>query len=225
MEARYWPLFDLRIRTPRLELRPPTDADLTELAAVAAAGIHDADRLPFMVPWTDQPSPRLERGLLQWVWRRRAEWSPEEWGLGLAVYADGEPAGFQDINAKDFAKLGVVETGSWLGRGYQGRGIGTEMRAAVLHFAFAGLGAAEALSGAWHDNVASRRVSEKNAYEENGQHRMLRRDESDEQVHYRLTRERWQTRGRDDIAIEGLDSLLPWFGAAPADGTWWPTGD
>ena len=29
-----WPLFDLRLRTPRLELRSPTDHDLEELCGV-----------------------------------------------------------------------------------------------------------------------------------------------------------------------------------------------
>ena len=35
----------------------------------------------------------------------------------------------------------TVGTGSWLGRPYQGRGIGKEMRGAVLALAFDGLGA------------------------------------------------------------------------------------
>ncbi len=52
-------------------------------------------------------------------------------------------------------------TGSWLGRRYQGRGIGTQMRAAVLHLAFGGLGAQQAVSAAFEDNPASLRVSRK----------------------------------------------------------------
>jgi hypothetical protein len=39
MSAHPWPLFDLRVRTPNLELRLPTDDDLLELARVARAGI------------------------------------------------------------------------------------------------------------------------------------------------------------------------------------------
>ncbi len=52
-----------------------------------------------------------------------------------------------------------MASGSWLTASAQGRGIGVEMRAAVLHLAFAGLGALEALTSAWEDNVASQRVS------------------------------------------------------------------
>jgi hypothetical protein len=35
MTAHPWPLFDLRLRTPCLELRLPTDDDLLELMRVA----------------------------------------------------------------------------------------------------------------------------------------------------------------------------------------------
>jgi RimJ/RimL family protein N-acetyltransferase len=61
--------------------------------------------------------------------------------------------------------LGTVGTFSWLGPGYRGRGLGTEMRAAVLHLAFAGLGAREAASEAFTDNHASNRVSQALGYE------------------------------------------------------------
>ena len=53
--AHPWPLFDLRLRTPRLELRVPADDDLLELAAIARAGLHDPDVHPFLVPWDELP--------------------------------------------------------------------------------------------------------------------------------------------------------------------------
>src|SRR5205807_7207180 len=59
-----WPLFALRIRTPRLEIRLPTEDDCAALATVAAAGIHDPAEMPFAVPWTDVSSPELERRAL-----------------------------------------------------------------------------------------------------------------------------------------------------------------
>jgi hypothetical protein len=37
----YWPLWDLVVRTPTVELRMPTDDDLVRLAQLAGAGIHD----------------------------------------------------------------------------------------------------------------------------------------------------------------------------------------
>ncbi len=46
------------------------------------------------------------------------------------------------------ATLRTFDTGSWVGRRFQGRGTGTEMRAAALHLMFAGLGAREATTSA-----------------------------------------------------------------------------
>ena len=206
----YWPLFDLRVRTPRLELRPPDDDVAVELARIAAQGIHDPATMPFMIPFTDQASPQLERSSLQYLWRTRAEWSPEKWALPLAVIADGTVVGLQDVNAEAFPTLRTVRTGSWLGRAHQGQGIGKEMRAAVLHLAFAGLGAASAYSGAWHDNAASLGVSRALGYLDNGDVMAIRRDKADRMINLTLPRERWQR--RDDIVIEGLEPCLEMFG-------------
>src|SRR4051794_18330350 len=50
-----WPLHNLVLRTPRLELRPDDDAGLRELVAEARLGVHPPDYMPFTVPWTDNP--------------------------------------------------------------------------------------------------------------------------------------------------------------------------
>lgn len=213
----YWPLFDLVVRTPRLELRLPDEDELVQLATLAGEGIHDPGWQP-MMGWTDQPSPALERGVLHWHWGRRADWRPELWSYNPVAVVDGEVVGTQGMGANDFAKLGVVSTGSWLGRRHQGRGLGKEMRAAILHLAFAGLGAFEAQSGYWHDNDASRRVSESLGYERNGERWMLRRDVRDREIEVRLRREVWEERRRDDIELIGLEPCLELFGAATPSG-------
>ncbi len=141
------PLTRLRLRTPRLELRLPTNAELQRLYAVAAAGIHDPAAMPFEVPWTDSLN---EADFLAYH-RERHE---------LAVFLDGEPIGVQGLGVH----LPSVHTGSWLGRAYQGRGLGTEMRAAVLTLAFQHLGAEVAYSGAAADNEQSLGVSRKLGY-------------------------------------------------------------
>src|ERR1700690_206470 len=132
MSGHPWPLFDLRLRTPRLELSMPTDADLFELAEVAKAGIVDPDRTVFLAPWHKPPSPAFERQFLLHWWAERGGWSPTRWQLSLAVVADGRPIGLQDLLARDFGVKRVVNSGSWLGREFQGRGLGTEARAAIL---------------------------------------------------------------------------------------------
>ncbi|CAN5858470.1 GNAT family protein [soil metagenome] len=208
-----WPLFDLRVRTARLELRPATDELLVAVADLAAAGVHDAATMPFLEAWTDAPPDELRRGTLQWGWRHRAGWAPEAWNLGLAVLLGGEVVGVQDIGAEQFAKLRTVHTGSWLGRCHQGQGIGTEMRGAVLHLAFAGLGATVAYSGAWHDNAPSIAVSRRHGYVDNGERVLLRRGVPDRQLDFRLERSAWEERRRDDVTIEGLGPCLPLFGA------------
>jgi RimJ/RimL family protein N-acetyltransferase len=206
----YWPLFDLRVRTPRLELRPPDDELAVDIARVAAAGIHDPDTMPFLIPFSDQPSPRLERSSLQFIWRSRAEWTPEKWALPLAVVVDGQVVGVQGVDAEQFSVLRTVKTGSWLGRQHQGQGIGKEMRAAILHLVFDGLGADVAYSGAWHDNEQSLGVSRALGYEENGDVVLSRRREAARQILLKLPREKWQR--RDDIVIEGLEPCLELFG-------------
>jgi RimJ/RimL family protein N-acetyltransferase len=208
----YWPLFDLRVRTPSVELRPPTDDDLVALVAVAQAGVHDPATMPFNFPWTDQPSPALERGMLQFLWRCRAEWSPENWQLPLLVTCNGEPAGIQELKAQHFARLRAVETGSWLGERWHGQGIGKEMRAAVLHLGFVGLGAGLAYSAAFHDNAASLGVSASLGYERNGDVVALRREQADRQIKLKLERSVWEARRRHDIVIEHLEPCLDMFG-------------
>jgi RimJ/RimL family protein N-acetyltransferase len=213
MTLKNWPLSKLRVRSARVELVYPDDAMLDALADLGASGIHDPSTMPFLFPWSDVPAPQQQRNSLQFHWRQRAELRPESWGIELAVLVDGSLVGVQGMHANDFAILRSVDTGSWLARPFQGKGIGTEMRAAVLHLAFAGLGAVEATSGAFDDNPASLAVSAKLGYEHIGERRVARRGEPARLVGLRLTRARWEARRRDDITIDGLDPCLSLLGA------------
>jgi RimJ/RimL family protein N-acetyltransferase len=208
----YWPLFDLRIVTPTIELRHADEDDIVALAALGAGGVHDPDWMPFAIPWTDAPSPQQERNSVQHYWLNRAQWTVDDWHCMFATVVDGAVVGTQAVSGLQFAARRVVVTGSWLGRDYQGRGIGKEMRAAVLHFAFAGLGATRAESGAWHDNGPSLGVSKALGYEENGDEIAMRRDEAQRQIRLKLTRGGWEQTRRGDIEIIGLDPCLEMFG-------------
>jgi RimJ/RimL family protein N-acetyltransferase len=209
MDASIWPFAALRITTPTVELRFPDDDDLVALARAAADGIHDAERMPFNVPWTRAQSPELERNVLQHAWGRRSSLTRVDWSLPFAVCVDGDVVGVQDLFAKQFPVRRTVETGSWLTRRAQGRGIGTEMRAAVLHLAFAGLGAEEAFSGSFVDNPASAAVSRHHGYEPNGEEICAREDEAARLQRWVLTRATWTPQRRDDITITGLAGCLP----------------
>jgi RimJ/RimL family protein N-acetyltransferase len=207
-----WPLFDLRLRTPRLELRLPTDDDLLALARVARDGVHDEAPSPFLIPWDEPPSPAFERQFLLHWWSVRGSWSPGSWSLGLAVVADGIPIGMQDLLARDFARARTVKTGSWLGLPHHGLGYGTEMRAAVLWLVFEELGALVAESGFIDGNAASARVSEKLGYEPNGVRLVDARPGHERLEHLvRVTPETWR---RDAVAVtvEGMDACRGLFG-------------
>ncbi len=208
-----WPLFDLRLTTPRLELRYLDDELATELAELAAKGIHDPAYMPFGLPWSDVEPPMLQRNAMQWYWRRRAELSAADWSIMLAAVVDGLVIGTSELFAKDFLILRQFTTGSWLGRAYQGQGLGKEMRVASLHLGFAGLGAEFAATGAWVDNGPSLGVTRSLGYEEEGRRRTVRRGEAVEMQGFRMTREHWErTVRRDDIVIDGLHDALPLLG-------------
>jgi RimJ/RimL family protein N-acetyltransferase len=208
----HWPFFDLRIRTPRLELRYPDDDLLVELADIAASGVHEPDRMPFSEPWTRSPPGELETKALQFWWSRRASLNADLWTITFAVLAEGRPVGCQDLFAQDFRVRRSFETGSWLGMAHQGRGIGTEMRAAVLHFGFAGLGADIAETGAFVDNPESLGVTRKLGYEPNGSFRRAREGQPADLLMFAMSRASWEATRRDDIHIDGLDPCLSLLG-------------
>ncbi len=216
----YWPLFDLRLRTADLELRYATEEDLIALAGAAAAGVHEPDFMPFANAWTRKLSPELERGVLQWHWNTRACWKPDNWFLELVVVHRGEVVGSQSLRAEHFAQVRSVGTGSWLTQAWQGRGLGKHMRAAVLHLAFAGLGAQEATTEAFEGNAASLGVTKSLGYQPNGTLRKHLTDEPAEHPQwriehlFRMTRHQWEHSAARHypVTVEGLEPCLPLFG-------------
>lgn len=218
--AHPWPLFDLRLRTPRLELRLPTDDDLLALVRVARDGVAEEARPVFLVPWHELPSPAFERQFLLHRWARRGTWSPDDWSLALVALADGERIGIQEIVARSFRVRRSVASGSWVGRAFQGRGYGTEMRAAILALAFDGLGAEYATSGYLEGNVASARVSKKLGYRANGEEVYAVAGRAVVEHRLRLSRAEWR-RDLVPVAIEGLEPCLPLFGLGELPETDW----
>lgn len=208
-----WPFFDLRVVTPLLELVAIDDEVGTELAQLAAKGVHDPEYMPFGMPWTDVPSPQLERNSLQFQWRTRAELTPERWMLNFAVVVEGDVVGSTGFITQDFASVRGFETGSWLGREFQGRGIGKEMRIANLQLGFDGFGARYATTAAWEDNEPSLGVTRRLGYAENGHAFLPRRGVSTRQLRFEMTREYFDDHlRRDDIGLHGVESCLPLLG-------------
>jgi RimJ/RimL family protein N-acetyltransferase len=166
--------------------------------------------MPFGMAWTSVEGAAFDRSFMQHYWQARGAFSPEAWFLNFMVELEGHPIGAQHVEAQGFAILRTVHTGSWLGREHQGRGFGKEMRAAVLGFAFDGL-------DAFLDNGASNGVSRALGYEENGLGSLAPEGVPRVTQKFRMTAERWRSRPRPALAIEGLDGIRDMFGAASAD--------
>ncbi|MEM9513989.1 MAG: GNAT family protein [Actinomycetota bacterium] len=202
----YAPL-NVEVITPTIELRGATDERIEALAPLVAAGGATADP----APW-DDPSPFYEpdpeRRVQLWmraIWRARGTVRADLWRLAFVVFVDGSPVGQQDLTGHDFDDFGSVETTSWVSSEYRRRGIGTEMRAAILHLAFEGLGAREAHSEGAVDNLGSNLVSERLGYGRNGVSWATHQGEPRLGQRWRLVREDWEARRRDDIDLRGTD--------------------
>lgn len=210
-----WPFFDLRVVTPRLELVPIDDEVGTELALLAARGIHDPGFMPFAFPWTDVASPQLERNTLQFYWRNRAELGPAHWSLNLAAKVDGAVVGSTGMISHDFPGTRRFETGSWLGREFQGRGIGREMRVATLHLGFIGLAGEVATTAAFADNGPSLGVTRSLGYTHSATVEKERRGTPATSLEFEMHRPYFDANlRRDDIHLEGVDACLPLLGLA-----------
>ena len=209
----HWPLRDLVLRTPRLELRPDDDAGLHELVEEAYLGVHPPDEMPFLMPWTDADPRYMGRGILQHFWSERAALGPAAWSVHFLARLDGRVIGVQSLHGRDFGVTRQVGSGSWIGLRHQRRGLGTEMRAAVLLFAFDHLGATRARSSAFADNAASHRVSRKLGYHRDGTQTVVRRGVAAEDVRLVLEPDAF-VRPPWTLAVDGAQGCLGLLGSA-----------
>ncbi len=159
-------------------------------------------------------TPRLElrpdddAGLLELVEETHRGIRPPDYMPFETEWTDADPADRE------------IDTGSWIGLRHQGRGIGTEMRAAVLQWAFDHLGATQARSAAFVDNVASLRVSEKLGYRPDGGVVQVRRGRRAEEVRLLVSPAAFRRPGWT-LTVEGLAPCRAMLDAVPrteADG-------
>lgn len=208
-----YPPLDVEVRTPRLALAGATDDLLERLVPVIREGVVSAGHMPFDDPMSlYEDSPQREWKWLRAIWAGRARVDPQRWRLYFVVMVEGCPIGMQDLIGIDFAALGTVSTFSWLQPSFRRRGLGREMRSAILHLAFDGLDAREASSEAFTDNEASNAVSRALGYEPNGTTWATRRGNPALLTAWRLTRKNWEQSRRDDIQLTGVEACLPVLG-------------
>lgn len=212
----YWPLYGLTLRTPRLELRYPSESELGQLAEIAAGGVSRPGQRTFLTPWTELSPEKRGLFVIQNHWGSKADWEGQSWVLNLGVFAEQQPVGMVSLRGKDFAILREVTTGSWLGLDFQGQGYGTEARTALLHLAFDYLGAVVARTEVFQENAASQGVSRKLGYQPDG----VSRDVLDGQVivsdRLRLTREHWQRGSHLPVDVVGFDQCQHLFTDRPS---------
>lgn len=201
-----WPFAGLRAVSGDLELRYLDDDLLFELAQLAAQGVHAQDAMPFTTPWTRGTPLEVARSVVSYHWGGRgAVGASGRMRLELAVLHAGVPVGIQGFFGDDVAVTRTVETGSWLGLAYQGRGIGTRMRRLVLHLLFEGLGIDVAETTAFADNVPSNGVTRRIGYEPNGVDVVAREGKRALSNRYRLTREAWEVQtDRPEVELYGV---------------------
>ncbi|MGY4770367.1 GNAT family N-acetyltransferase (plasmid) [Kribbella sp. CWNU-51] len=203
-----YPLLDVRVSTPTLELRGATDNLLDELADAVRDGKMHADPAPYDDPisfYEPDPDVRVAKWLRA-IWRGRGKVEPDAWRLYFVVVVDGRAVGMQDLIGVNFSTLGTVTSFSWLVDDQRGRGLGHEMRAAILHLAFDGLGAKEASSDAFVDNHGSNAISRALGYEPNGSDWATRQGEPALLNRWRLTRDNWEQRRRDNIRLHNIEA-------------------
>ncbi|WP_430591703.1 GNAT family N-acetyltransferase [Humidisolicoccus flavus] len=209
-----WPASGVRIAHGDMELRWIDDELLRELAELATRGIHDDDAMPFEFPWTRGTPGEVARSVMDFQWAARSKVGPERFVLELAVIVDGHPVGIQGISSSHWARLRETETGSWLGREFQGRGFGHRMRSLILHLCFDGLGAEFVTSTAFTDNPASNAVSRRAGYEDDGIQRVVHDGRVRTLNRFRLSAARWaeirSSRHLGDAPVEmhGLEPVL-----------------
>jgi RimJ/RimL family protein N-acetyltransferase len=211
-----FPPLGLRVVAGPLELRGLTDELILELCETAEAGIHDPDEMPFYFPWSAAPAGQLARNTAAYHWGKRSTFAPEDFCLDLAVIVDGRVVGAQGVAARHFPVTRTGETGSWLGREFQGRGLGTAMRRAFCALLFDHLGFEEITSAAFLDNPASLGVSRKVGYQPTVVNRIKRREgELALNQGLVLTPETF-VRGDVPIEVTGAEAVRAFIGLDPA---------
>ncbi|NUL48095.1 GNAT family N-acetyltransferase [Cellulosimicrobium funkei] len=214
----WWPLFGLRLESGALELRTVHDGDLPAHLAAVNEGIHEAAGTNPFGPnrWSSAPAEDIARNAMHDIWRNRAETDRDRWTIQLGIWdhgatdhgrrSTGRLVGNIVVRAAGFPVTRTVDTGSWITRSAQGRGLGRRARAMALVLAFDHLGAEHATTecAAW--NHGSRRVTESLGYEPQGSSVQDWGGEAVEVLGYRLGPERF-VRPAEDVAVTGAAAV------------------
>lgn len=204
-----WPLQGIRLRTPDLELHVMTEADLPTLWELLP---DDLELNPHATTYAGVDDRANRRAILaQGYWRALGMWSPDDWALPFVVRSAGEVVGVQWLEGPDWRSDHIVDSSSWLVAEARGRGLGKQMRAAVLALAFGPLRAEAAISSAVLANRSSLGVSHALGYRDT--HRSVLEHSRETLQHVRLEGRSWHASGQAHaVVIDAVVPALPYFG-------------
>jgi RimJ/RimL family protein N-acetyltransferase len=149
--------------------------------------------------------------IAQGYWRALGMWSPDDWALPFVAARQSDVVGVQWLEGPDWRAERTVDSSSWLVPGARGRGLGTQMRSAVLALAFGALRAQAAVSSAVVDNLASLGVSRSLGYRDT--HTSVLEHSGEQLQHVRLERSVWEaSRRASGVQVDGVRPALPLFG-------------
>lgn len=158
------PLFPDTVSTPsgRFRLRRWVEDDAERLGAAIAASIEHLR--PWMAWISEEPMSHDDRRALIRKWDELHRTGRETVYGVIAVDAhgaEGEAIGGSGLHRRSTDDAGRVEIGYWVAAAHAGRGIATEVAAALTTAAFTTPGITEVAIGHVASNVRSARVPEK----------------------------------------------------------------
>lgn len=159
-----WPTDGIIHTEGNVTLKWIDDGLLGELADLAAEGIFPRPYPSYAFGWAKGDAETVRRNVIEYQRGVRTTCGPEEWRLECAVIVDKRPVGVVGIGASEWQKRKAAVSGSWLGRRYQGRGIGFTAARGLLRVYFNEFHGGEARRVVYPENAASLRVGEKLGY-------------------------------------------------------------
>ena len=163
---------DVSLSCGPVTLVVPTLAQTVELARLVHNGLFAPGEANTVGSWYD--SRHLTTTARSVVAKQMEAWRPTEQSrisLRFAIVVDGQVVGVQslgDTNAGPFRVSGELDTGSWLAPHMRGKRLAVPARLCALHLAFDVLGAHAVVSEALTENVASKQVSLRCGYVDDG---------------------------------------------------------
>ena len=172
------------LETPRLKLRPYTEADIPELLPLIGTREVAATTLRIAHPYTEQDANAfLELAK-----------DPDKLWLAITLRSDGRQIGGVGLRVEKQHQH--AELGYWLGVPFWGHGYATEAAADILRYGFETLALHRIFASHFKHNQASGRILKKIGMKYEGCHRehLLKWDRFVDSELYGMLRREWEAR-------------------------------